>query len=242
MSETVITAGFALSRCFRAAARAAESANSTEWASREREAIDGLRVAGLFLGYHAGSPIARAITRTFTEFTGADWGDGARQRLSVSSASSPTPGERDTVAQIHTVRLVDDLTGGHADETIPFALDGKQYEIDLSGGHAGALRDALAPFIEAARSASSQPQPRARGRARAVSDRSDSGPSSTALRQHNQAVRAWARQNGYTVSERGRIPAEVVSAYQSATATTTTQSSEGQSNEGKSGAAVHFSG
>lgn len=234
MSETVITAGFALSRCFRAAARAAEYADSTEWASREREAINALRAAGTFLGYHAGSPAGRAITHTFSQFRSATWDHDTVQQQPVSSPS-PTPDERDTVAQVHTVRLVDDLTGSHADETIPFALDGKQYEIDLSHSHAGVLRDALAPFIKAARSASTRSPRQARG--------DNKGPSSTALRRHNQAVRAWAQQNGYTVSDRGRIPAEVVSAYQSATQCTTARNSEEHSNTARqSGAAVQFSG
>ena len=229
MSDTVITAGFALSRCFRAAVRAAQSAESTEWAAREHEAMDALRAAAVFLAYHAGSPVARAITRTFTEVRETDRGDGPDRAQSVGSVSSPAPGERDTVAQIQTVRLTDDLTGGKADETIPFTFDGKQLEIDLSTGNATALRKALAPFVAAARSVSPASGPRT-GR---VARRSiDSGPSGTAARQHNQTVRAWARQNGYTVSERGRIPAEVISAYQSAT----------DSSPPQPGAAVQFSG
>nr|WP_085915411.1 MULTISPECIES: Lsr2 family protein [Pseudonocardia] len=133
------------------------------------------------------------------------------------------------MAQIQTVRLTDDLTGGKADETIPFTFDGKQLEIDLSTGNATALRKALAPFVAAARSVSPASGPRT---GRAARRSTDSGPSGTAARQHNQAVRAWARQNGYTVSERGRIPAEVISAYQSATNSCPPQP----------GAAVQFSG
>lgn len=231
MSDTVITAGFALSRCFHAAVRAAQSAEPTEWAAREHEAMDALRAAAAFLAYHAGSPVARAITRTFTEVRETDRGDGPDRAQSVLSVLSPAPGERETVAQIQTVRLTDDLTGGKADETIPFTFDGKQLEIDLSTGNATALRKALAPFVAAARSVSptSDSDPRT-GR---VARRSiDSGPSGAAARQHNQTVRAWARQNGYTVSERGRIPAEVISAYQSAT----------DSSPPQPGAAVQFSG
>jgi len=40
--------------------------------------------------------------------------------------------------------LEDDLEGGKADETVKFALDGIQYEIDLSEKNAQKLRDAVA--------------------------------------------------------------------------------------------------
>lgn len=118
------------------------------------------------------------------------------------------------MAQIQTVRLVDDLSGSEAEETVSFALDGKQFEIDLSTGNASSLRDKLAPFVSAARSSASSP---GAGRRAARAARSARGSNNnTPVRQHNQAVRAWARQNGYTVSGRGRIPAEVVAAYEGA--------------------------
>ena len=57
------------------------------------------------------------------------------------------------MAQITHVKLVDDLDGGEAAESVAFSLDGKSYEIDLSDKHAAALRDAFAPFISSARRA-----------------------------------------------------------------------------------------
>lgn len=45
------------------------------------------------------------------------------------------------------VELFDDMDGGRADETVRFALDGVEYEIDLSTEHAAALRDTLAVYI-----------------------------------------------------------------------------------------------
>ena len=48
------------------------------------------------------------------------------------------------MAQIREVRLVDDLDGEAADETVEFGIDGRNYEIDLSKENAGRLRDALA--------------------------------------------------------------------------------------------------
>ena len=49
------------------------------------------------------------------------------------------------------VTLVDDVDGGVAEESLSFGLDGVEYEIDLSTEHAEALRDALAPYVAAAR-------------------------------------------------------------------------------------------
>ena len=115
-------------------------------------------------------------------------------------------------------QLVDDLDGTVLEvgsgETILFSLDGTAYEIDLTDENAAALRDALAPFIAAARSVSA----RAGGR----SGSGSSGGSGGARRQKRSGrrdyapVREWAAQNGYTVSERGRIPAPVLEAYDAA--------------------------
>ncbi|MBP2371573.1 histone-like nucleoid-structuring protein Lsr2 [Pseudonocardia parietis] len=115
------------------------------------------------------------------------------------------------MAQIQTIRFVDDLTGGQADETVPFTLDGTQFGIDLSAGNAGLLRETLAPFLSAGRRASPTT-------GRSGTDRGPHSRNSAEDRAHNQAVRAWARENGYTVSERGRIPREVLSAYDTARA------------------------
>ncbi|WFG47406.1 Lsr2 family protein [Pseudonocardia alni] len=109
------------------------------------------------------------------------------------------------MARIETVQLIDDLDGAAADETVAFALDGKQFEIDLNADNAATLRGKLAPFVSAARTAGGGRRARHREAAAAAG--------STEARRHNQAVRVWARENGYPVSKRGRIPAEVVEAY-----------------------------
>ena len=57
------------------------------------------------------------------------------------------------MAQKITVALEDDLTGGPADETVPFAVDGTAYEIDLSAKNAATFRNKLAPYVEHARRA-----------------------------------------------------------------------------------------
>ena len=112
------------------------------------------------------------------------------------------------MAQIREVRLIDDLDGEAADETIEFGIDGKNYEIDLSKENAGKLRDALASFVAAAR--------RSGGRRRSGGGSGASGAASrrpSIDREQNQAIRDWARKRGMKVSDRGRIPAEVLEAY-----------------------------
>ncbi|EIF00785.1 histone-like nucleoid-structuring protein Lsr2 [Saccharomonospora glauca] len=111
------------------------------------------------------------------------------------------------MAQKVLVSLVDDLDGSEADETVEFGLDGINYEIDLSAENAEELRDALAQYVEHAR--------RAGGRKRSSSRSSVKAPARSAAvdREQNQAIRAWARKNGFEVSDRGRIPSEVVEAY-----------------------------
>ena len=109
------------------------------------------------------------------------------------------------MAQIKEVRLVDDLSGDAADETIEFGLDGRNYEIDLSDDNAKKLRDVLADYVAAARRAA------APARRRGASNSAARRPSVD--REQNQAIREWARKRGMKVSDRGRIPAEVLEAY-----------------------------
>ena len=106
------------------------------------------------------------------------------------------------VAQRVIVTLEDDLGGGQADETVRFAFGGAEYEIDLTAKNAKTFRKKLAPFIEHARKAGRSPSRRP-GRA-------------AASRQRSGDIRAWAKDHGIAVSERGRIPASVVEQYQAA--------------------------
>ena len=103
-------------------------------------------------------------------------------------------------------KLVDDLDGGDADETVKFALDGIQYEIDLSDKNATKLRDILAPYVGAgsrvARGGVVVGGRAARGRGGATADR-----------EQNKAIREWARKQGMKVSDRGRIPQEIVDEF-----------------------------
>ncbi|MGC5173267.1 histone-like nucleoid-structuring protein Lsr2 [Microbacterium sp. DT81.1] len=98
---------------------------------------------------------------------------------------------------------VDDIDGSDADGTVTFSFDSKLYEIDLSSKNRKKLEDALTPFIKSARSTGN---PR----------RSNSSSARGAGRTDLVSVRAWARDNGHEVSERGRVPASVIEAYDSA--------------------------
>lgn len=114
------------------------------------------------------------------------------------------------MAQKVTVTLVDDLDGGTAEETVEFGIDGVTYEIDLSNDNAVKLRDALAGYVAHARRAGG------RRRASAAAPKRSAGGRASVDREQNAAMREWARKNGYKVSDRGRIPAEVVEAYHKA--------------------------
>jgi hypothetical protein len=122
------------------------------------------------------------------------------------------------MVQRTTVTLVDDLNQSEAAETVEFGVDGATYEIDLSETNAAKLRDALADYVAHARRRSGRRRP-GRGAARpASSSGAATGPTGRATvdREQNQAIREWARRQGMTVSERGRIPAEVSEAYHKA--------------------------
>ncbi|MGO4188589.1 histone-like nucleoid-structuring protein Lsr2 [Pseudarthrobacter sp. TAF60_1] len=103
------------------------------------------------------------------------------------------------------VLLEDDIDGSEANETVSFALDGSEYEIDLNEGHANELREALARFTNAGRKVAG-----GRGRSAARTRSSSSGGPDA------KAVRLWAAENGIQVNTRGRIQGDVVEKYEAA--------------------------
>lgn len=103
--------------------------------------------------------------------------------------------------KVHII-LEDDLDGSEASQTLSFGIDGKFYEIDLNDANAAKLRDSIAPFVAAGRSAAG-PARRGRGRTTVT----NLGPSA-------REIRDWARGNGYDVPDRGRIPADVRTAFE----------------------------
>ena len=105
------------------------------------------------------------------------------------------------MAQKVEVTLIDDLDGGKADETVSFSLDGAQYVIDLSSKHAMQLHESLAKYVGAARKEKST---RLGGRgARRGTAATSAGPDVS-------EVRAWAKAQGYEVSERGRVSKDLI--------------------------------
>jgi hypothetical protein len=121
------------------------------------------------------------------------------------------------MAQQVNVKFVDDLDGSAAAGTVSFGLDGRTYEIDLSDDNAAKLRDSLASFVAAARKHGGS------RRSSATPSRAPRTQKMTAVthpqpldREQTAAIRAWARQNGHEVSDRGRIAKAVVEAFQAA--------------------------
>jgi hypothetical protein len=107
--------------------------------------------------------------------------------------------------------LTDDLDGEElpaGSRSTRFALDGVEYEIDLSATNARALADALAPYIAAGRRVGGSTRGTAGSRPRARSKSADA--------ERLGAIRAWAQGNGYAVGDRGRIKAEIDEAYDAA--------------------------
>ncbi len=108
--------------------------------------------------------------------------------------------------------LIDDLDGKPADRTVEFSLDGTNYTIDLSDANAGKLRKALDPFIAAGTRVGRGSAGRSAARPAAAA----SGGRAVGDRDQNRAIREWAVENGHQVSERGRIPQNVIDAYRAA--------------------------
>jgi hypothetical protein len=96
--------------------------------------------------------------------------------------------------------LQDDIDGSDATETVRFALDGVEWEIDLSERNANRLRNSLSDFIAHGRKVGGK-----RGRKPTSSTQTDT-----------KAIRKWAEATGIEVSARGRIPTEVVERYRAA--------------------------
>ena len=104
------------------------------------------------------------------------------------------------MAQKVQVVLIDDIDGGPAEETVRFALDGTSYEIDLSAANAARLRAAVAEFVGHGR----------KTHTRATSRRPRGGSGKSA------EIRAWAKEQGLPVNERGRIPADLAAKFEAA--------------------------
>src|ERR1700761_7531528 len=113
------------------------------------------------------------------------------------------------MAQKIQTLFIDDIDGGEADGTVRFALDGTEYEIDLNAKNSEALRSALGKYVSHARKVGG-----ASRRAGRAAGRAGRGSGSTV---NTTEIRNWARENGYDIKDRGRVPADLVAKYQAAT-------------------------
>ncbi len=121
------------------------------------------------------------------------------------------------MATMTTVSLVDDLDGTVAAETVAFSLDGANYEIDLTDKNAKKLREGLANFIGHARRIDGGRRVATARGAKAKPAKATKSASRTAPdREQTAAIREWARTAGWEVSERGRLSAAVLDAFEAA--------------------------
>jgi hypothetical protein len=98
-------------------------------------------------------------------------------------------------------RLVDDIDGTEATQSVTFAVDGLAYQIDLNDHHANELRAKLSAFVGVARRVRHEPG-HVRSGARIATDKD-----------RNAAIRRWALDEGVELPGRGRIAGTVQAAY-----------------------------
>ena len=113
------------------------------------------------------------------------------------------------MAQKIQTLFIDDIDGGAAEGTVRFALDGTEYEIDLNAKHTEELRSALGKYVSHARKVGG-----ASRRTGRVAGRASRTVGSTL---NTTEIRNWAREQGYDIKDRGRVPADLVAKYQAAT-------------------------
>ena len=114
------------------------------------------------------------------------------------------------MAQKTQIIMTDDLDGSEATQTITFAFQGTSYEIDLNDEHAASIEESFAEWISNARKTTGS-------RSAGAPARSSAGRASSGTKRGDlDAVRAWARDNGHQVSDRGRVSNKILEAYDSA--------------------------
>jgi hypothetical protein len=114
------------------------------------------------------------------------------------------------VVQRVITEFIDDIDGSPAERTFTFAVDGTNYEIDLSAQNIAEFKSAIGGFIESARKVNNS---RSNNGRRARGARASGGRQS---REQTRAVRQWARQHGHNIGNRGRIPASIQQAFDQA--------------------------
>jgi Lsr2 len=104
------------------------------------------------------------------------------------------------MAKTVNVIVTDDIDGSDGAQPVLFSYQGSSYEIDLTPANRDKFSATLAPFVQAARRAGAAKRP----------------VRTAAVRQDRAAIRAWAREQGMSVSERGRISSDIIEKYQAA--------------------------
>jgi hypothetical protein len=112
------------------------------------------------------------------------------------------------MAQKVITEFIDDIDGSPAERTFTFAVDGTNYEIDLSAENIAEFKSALGGFMESAR--------KVKGTSNGRRTRSTGAGGARQSREQTRAVREWARQQGHHISDRGRIPASIQQAFEQA--------------------------
>ncbi len=107
------------------------------------------------------------------------------------------------MAKVEVVKVIDDIDGKELQEyeTVRFAVDGRTYEFDTSAKHADEFRASLQKYLDVSRPVARSPR---------------RGAGANRSKAQTQAIREWANENGYQVSDRGRIPLHIVEAYEAA--------------------------
>ena len=113
------------------------------------------------------------------------------------------------MAQKIQTLFIDDIDGGAAEGTVRFALDGTEYEIDLNAKHSEELRSAIGKYVTHARKVG--------GGARRAGRAAGRAGRGTGSALNTTEIRNWAREQGYDIKDRGRVPADLVAKYQAAT-------------------------
>lgn len=130
------------------------------------------------------------------------------------------------------VQMFDDLDGSEATHTAVFAWDGRQFEVDLNQANYDEMAAFMARYTSVGRMVGrTQLRERKQGRSTTVRElptRDIEAPASDGVavvaglprarrdREQIKAIREWATNNGYKVSDRGRIPMPVEEAYDKA--------------------------
>ena len=105
------------------------------------------------------------------------------------------------MAKTTITQITDDLDGSSNAETYRFGWQGTEYSIDLSSKNFKAFDKLLRPYVEAGTK---------------ITKRSSTPGKTPKQSRDLAAIRAWAKDNGHAVSERGRLPKTVLEQYDAA--------------------------